>query len=312
MSSFNEANVLEVAQKLTVATENVKKVFDSGRIVGIGEGYDSGHSDGYRAGHSDGVAQGLEDGYHDGYVAGKNDGYEEGHTDGKKAEYDAFWDVYMPANLANWQYIFYSQRWNDANFYPKRDIKPTGAAPFAFSSNSIRNFKQKLIDCNISFDTSKVTSCNYLFAFCSHLTNLPIISLVGLTSQIVEVFATDKKLVEIEKIILKDDGSTTFSTWFRECESLTDIAFEGVIGQDIDFKWSTKLSRASIESIIDHLSDTASGKTLTLSRDAVDEAFKLIWDEVDENGEHLFSVGSETIDWRDLEREKPNWTINLV
>lgn len=230
---------------------------------------------------------------------------------GKQAEYDAFWDAYMPEKLSNSQYLFYSPRWSDKNFYPNKDIKPTGAAPFSFSSHQISNFKQRLIDCGVTLDTSGVTSGNYMFCFCSVLTHLPSISLLGLTDQVSNMFADNKVMIEVEKIILKDDGSTTFVNWFNNCNALTTIAFEGVIGQNINFQWSTKLTRASMESIVNHLAGTdtdISGKTLTLSRAAVDEAFRGI-----SAGDFTTIVpGSSSLDWFNLEMSKPNWTITLV
>jgi hypothetical protein len=245
--------------------------------------------------------------YQSGYdKALEKGGYNGGFEAGKEAERDAFWDAYMPEIIPNSQYLFYSPRWNDANFYPNKDIKPTGPAPFAFSSHYITNFKQRLIDCGAKLDTSKITSGNYMFCYCNKLTHLPTISFVGLTGSISNAFDNNPKMVEIEKIILKDDGSTTFSHWFDKCAALTTSAFEGVIGNNINFQWSTLLTNASIESIINHLSDTATGKTLTLSLTAVDNAYGWYLP----NGS--FVGGSNSGPWGSLEASKPNWTINLV
>lgn len=248
--------------------------------------------------------------YDAGKAKGHGEGYNDGVADGKQAEYDAFWDAYMPDDLTNWQYVFYSPRWNDANFYPKRDIKPVGAASFSFSSHQISNFKQRLIDCNVVFDTSKVTGGNYMFAFCGNLTHLPTISFVGLTESISHVFDNNRNLVEIEKIILKEDGSTTFSCWFDNCTALTTIAFEGVIGNDIDFQWSTGLTRASIESILSHMPDMYSdltGKTLTLSTTAVDREFEGV-----SPADFITIVqGRDSLDWFNVLMQWDNWTIIL-
>lgn len=254
--------------------------------------------------------------YQSGYdKALEKGGYNQGVKDGKDEERDAFWDAYMPEKLPNSQYLFYSPRWNDKNFYPNKDIKPNGAATFAFSSHQITNFKQRLIDCKVTLDTSKVTGGDYMFCFCGVLTNLPTISFVGLTSQIKNTFQDDRSLEEIEKIILKDDGSTTFNLWFSGCNSLTDIAFEGVIGNDINFQWSPLLTEASIRSIVNHLSDNSGGssaKVLTLSKTAVDEAFKGGKSTADPST--TTDIGSGTTDWWDLDysASMKNWTITLV
>lgn len=238
----NITRYMTIAEKMEQIADNVPKVFDAGE----------------KQGYSDGYSEGLE--------AGKAD------------ERTAFWDTFMPDNLENWRYLFYSPRWNDVNFYPTKAIKPKGPASYSFFSHGITDFKGRLKDCNVEFDTSGVTGGNYMFASCSVLTHLPTISFTGLTENISHVFAADKKLVEIEKIKLKEDGSTTFLGWFDLCHALTTITFEGVIGQHIDFRWSTKLSRASIESIITHLSASAEGKTLMLSETAVNAAFPSDWD----------------------------------
>ncbi len=267
---------MTIAEKLTKIADNEQKVYDAG----------------------------YERGYHDGEIVGGGS-YDEGFADGKQAEYDAFWDVYMPDNIINSQYIFYSPRWTDANFYPNKDIKLKGGATFAFSSHRITNLKQRLIDCGVTLDTSGVTSGNYMFCFCSVLTHLPSISLLGLTDQVSNMFADNNAMIEVEKITLKDDGSTTFVGWFNNCNALTTITFEGVIGQDINFKWSTKLTKASIESIVNHLSDNVSGKTLTLSKTAADTAFPCWLDGVN------YGCGGNG-EWIELVATKSNWQISLV
>ena len=277
---FISANAHELteAEKLLMIAENEQKVYNSGR------------SEGYNAGHSVG------------YVEGETAGFDAG----KQAEREAFWDAYIPKNITNWQYAFYSARWGDENFYPTKDLKPTGALSFGFSGHLVTNLKQRLIDCGVTLDTSGVTSGNYMFCFCYNTTHLPTISLVGLTSSVSYMFADNRIMVEVEKIILKEDGSTTFDYWFRECNALTTIAFEGVIGQNIDFSACTKLSKASITNIINHLSDTATGKTLTLSKTAVDTAWA--WEDWDGS----MRPGSTDGLWLELRDSKSNWTITLV
>lgn len=277
---------MSIADKLTQIAENQQKVYDSG--------YNGGEAAGYRTGHSVG------------YVEGETAGFDAG----KQAEREAFWNAYIPDGLAQWQYVFYV-RWGENNFYPTKDLKPKGALSFGFSSFGVVNLTQRLKDCGVTLDTSGVTAGNYMFAFSSKITHLPTLSFVGLTEDVSNIFDGDKSIVEIEKIILKDDGSTTFSKWFRECYALTTIAFEGVIGQNIDFSACTKLSKASITNIINHLSDTVSGKTLTLSQTAVWDAFTYIWVDPETGEEH--DMGYSTSDeWNALEASKPNWTITLV
>ena len=86
-----------------------------------------------------------------------------------------------------------------------------------------------------------------------------------------------------------------YTATFGECYNLKNIVLGGTIGNNIDFQWSTKLTKVSITSIINALSATASGKTLTLSEAAVISAFGNLDDE-----------------WTTVMSGKDNWTICLV
>ena len=108
----------------------------------------------------------------------------------------------------------------------------------------------------------------------------------------------------IDKIILKDDGSQTFSSTFLHYKQIENVVFEGVIGTTINFQWSTKLTRDSLISIINALSSDTSGLTVTFSTDAVNSAFG-----IDVNDESTFPEGSE---YYTLRNSKSNWTFNYV
>jgi hypothetical protein len=95
----------------------------------------------------------------------------------------------------------------------------------------------------------------------------------------------------IDKLIVFE--GLKYLSAFKGCTNLKSIVFEGVIGQDIDFQWSTLLSKESIENIIAHLSSNATGKTLTLSKTAVNNVFS-------------------TEEWSSLVSKKSNWTITLI
>ena len=314
---FIAANATEyytVADKALTIVKNMPKVYEAGRDKGYTEGHAAGYEEGFNAG-------GYNEGYNSGFEAGRTEGFDEGYDhgeadgyqQGKQDEHKVFWDAYITSTLNNWQYAFYSQRWNDKNFYPTKNLKPTGVFSYGFSSHQITNLKQRLIDCGVTLDTSAVRSGNYQFCFCSLLTHLPTLSFVGLSEQITHTFADDRKLVEIEKIILKDDGSTTFNYWFRECYELTTIAFEGVISRNLDFQWSTKLSKTSIENIINHLAEeTIVRKTLTLSTTAVENAFDISAVDGDGDGVVDWWVGNGLDYWLTLINGKSNWNFAFV
>jgi hypothetical protein len=225
---------------------------------------------------------------------------------GKKAEYDRFWDRWQ-SNGERTDYKMMNGTFNGkyfgfSNFYPKYDIKPVGDASFLFyawenaSGDSVGSLKQRLEDCGVVLDTSKATSLTNAFAY-SRFTEIPIIDCTGLSGGSTNVFASAYgNLKSIEKIIVNE--TVTFTKWFNSTNPL-EVRFEGTIGQDLDLSYQSykatdsRLSKASIESIVNCLSNTATGKTLTLSQTAVNNAF------------------TDT-EWATLIATKPNWTISLV
>ena len=91
---------------------------------------------------------------------------------------------------------------------------------------------------------------------------------------------------------IRCDENTIFTEAFTSSNRLENITFEGTIGQNL-YIASPKLSEKSISNIVSCLSDTASGKTLTLSQTARNNAF------------------TDT-EWAALIATKLNWTISLA
>jgi hypothetical protein len=96
---------------------------------------------------------------------------------------------------------------------------------------------------------------------------------------------------------------TIYTRSFYNCSKLTDITFAGTIGQNLDIRYSP-LNKASIESIIAHLSTTATGKTLTLKKTAVNSAFG-----IDVDDETTYPAGSE---YYELRHSRDNWTFTYA
>ena len=106
----------------------------------------------------------------------------------------------------------------------------------------------------------------------------------------------------IERLICSE--TTPFkTTTFQYAEGFEYIGFEGLIGQSLNLQWSKKLDKDSIVSLMNILSDTASGKTLTLSLTAVNNAFETSAGAKD---------GSTSAEWTALVDAKTNWTITLA
>lgn len=276
-----------VAEKLSAIGNNMARVYDTG--------FEKGHDQGFEEGKQFGdYAQGFEE--------GRDQGFEEG----KKAERDAFWDAFQTAPRTRWDSAFQNSCWNDDTFYPKYDLVITGSAGSLFRYCGITDLEKRLEECGVILDTSEATSLNCGFGESLALTVMPTINLTKCTTSGATngLFGGSGSLKTIRKIIVSE--VTVFSNSF-ECSRLENIAFEGAIGNDIDFKSCTKLTEVSIRSIIEHLSDTASGKTLTLSKVAVDNAFVFYWD-----GGEVPGTAEYNPFWPQLRDSKPNWTITLV
>lgn len=216
---------------------------------------------------------------------------------GKKAQYDEFWDAVQNfGNRTSYNGVFF--QWGDSAFYPKYDLIPIGNASSMFQQIKVKNFKQRLIDCGVTLDLSKATNVNYLFSV-AEVTHVPVINTTS-ASSLASIFY-NCRIVDIEKLILKSDGSQTFSDSFKWCESLVNLIIEGTIGKSgLDLRWSTKLSKASIISIINTLSTTTSGLSITLSKTAVNNAYPI---------PEGFTANA---DWAMLIKTRTNWTINLL
>lgn len=234
---------MSIADKLVTIAENEQRVYDGG----FSKGFDEGHTEGYGYGFDEGYGRGIEE--------------------GKKAERNAFWDTYQQnGNMKDHQYAFYGARFDDTNFYPRHDIKPTGNAQYMFASCRVTNLKQRLEECGVVLDLSGVTSGTNHFYYCRS-TVLPTISTIGMDG-LGAMFA-GAYAQTIEKLILKDDGSQTFTNAFLDNFSLENIAIEGTIGQSISFKQSPLSYESLMDTeggIIHHLKDySGTGTTKTLS-----------------------------------------------
>lgn len=194
---------------------------------------------------------------------------EEGIDKGKTQAWNDFWDIYQTNGTRTvYAYAFVGQGWTDETFKPKYDIIASGNGNWMFEGTKITNLKQLLKDCGVVLDTGKCVALSESFAYCNYagLTHVPTIDARN-TGSFRYVFCNDRHLVEVEKIILKDDGSQDLTAVFGGCNNLEHVVFEGVIGQNLSCSVSSKLSHDSLMSIINHLKDysgTEETRTLTL------------------------------------------------
>lgn len=173
-------------------------------------------------------------------------------------------DEIMQADLSNIVaagYMFYQNNAITEIHFPNT-FNPTGVASLCHSCT-------KLVRVSGLENATNVMTATYLFYGC-------------------------KSLVDAGTIYCSP--STTLGYAFANCTALQEIRIRGTIGVAINLSYSEKLSKTSIESVINALSTTTTGITLSLSRTAVTSAF-----------------GSTTAEkWTNLIGTKPNWTISLV
>ena len=211
---------------------------------------------------------------------------------GKQAEYDRFWDAFQDnGNRTNYESGFRGAGWTQETFKPKYDLILAGGNGSAFQQIGFNgDLAQHLEDLGVTLNTSGATNLSSLFNSATGITRVGVIDLSNAPSSN-SVFAYFKGHT-IDKVIVVP--GTGWSYQFQSCTNLENLTIEGTIGTTgMNLQWSTKLSKASITSVVNALSSTTSGLSVTLSKTAVNNVFT-------------------TDEWNALAGTKTNWTINLV
>ena len=204
---------------------------------------------------------------------------------------DAFWDVYQQSgNRGSYEGAFYGSGWTADTFKPKYPVAPNGSATRIFASNPIVG---DLRDYCV-LDLSGATNVSYAFYY-SKFTHLGVLDLSGVTAagSYAQTFAGMSNLVEIEQITF---GATSgsYSSVFNGASNLVKLTVAGEIkAGGLSFYPCTKLSRASIESVVAALSTETSGLTITFSKASVNAAFS-------------------DAEWATLTASRGNWDIKTT
>lgn len=228
-----------------------------------------------------------------------------------KSPLDEFWDSFQNCGKrVNYQYSFAGQGWGKSTLKPKYNIKPTGSAGYMFhlSGRSLDPVRMKDIEqeCGIIFDFSAATALTEAFANCcfSQINELDLTALDN--SQISSLFYhgyyPTHLLEEIDGLIFAEDKPIT-SSIFGYCDTLKHVIFKGSFAGKLNLKWSKKLDKESILSIMTTLSDTYTNGTATISLTAVKNAFETSEGAAD---------GNTSEEWTVLVAAKPNWAITLA
>lgn len=159
-------------------------------------------------------------------------GYSKGYEAGKKAEYDAFWDVFQKnGNRTDYAYAFAMASWTADNYKPKYPITAT-------ASNSIYYAYYWCILTDTIVPITASNLCNYAFFNARQLKRIPSLIFDGVTSAV---------------------------SMFNNCNALEDITIGGSIEISLSFAQSSLLTDESVQSIIDHLADLTGATTQTLT-----------------------------------------------
>ena len=189
----------------------------------------------------------------------------------------------------------------------KMDNLPTGQNDIDFRGLtnwqhfSYRNNRNTFVEKLKYSDTSNGEVFSDMFYGCSELTTIPQIDTTKGTS-FDYMFYGCSKLTTIPQI--NTSNGEVFNNMFSSCSALTNLTIAGSINTSgMNFRSATKLSKASITSVVNALSASASGKSITFSKTAIDSAFETSSGAAD---------GSTSDEWLNLIATKSNWTISLV
>lgn len=181
--------------------------------------------------------------------------YDAGHSDGVQSEYDRFWDAYQAptgtGNLLAQNYCMFAYAgfgWTDTTFKPKYNMRPVSdLCTGMFRESAITDLKSILDNCGVTLNFRQASAFNNVFTD-STITHVGSISTLGATS-LGSLFNAAKHLQTIEELVLKTDGSQSFSSAFTNAIALTDITVTGCIGKAASFQYCP-LSPTSMKSII--------------------------------------------------------------
>lgn len=217
---------------------------------------------------------------------------------GKKSEYDAFWDVMQANGTRNhYAYAFSGLGWKDANFKPKYSMTPQYATSM-FEQSRIYNLYSALDEKNLTLDFSQCEQIVNVFyaAYIEHVRRIDVRKAADFGNAF-----SYSLVVTIDALVL--DENTKPRDCFVKSAALVNLTIEGTIGQNgFNVSWSP-LSKASLTRIINALSSTTTGLSVTVRASAVKKAF-----ETSEGA----NDGMTSDEWLALVSTKPNWTINAI
>lgn len=226
-----------------------------------------------------------------------------GYTNGRIDEQDLFWSRFQNKmdNYGVLKYAFYG--WDMTLFQPRHDIRAmpgetslqglfgyTGITNPDKMTRSPYSLKDLLNDRDVSLITTGVKDLSYMFEN-STVIEVPSIDLTS-AALITNMFHNCPYLTTIDE--LKVAATTPPLNCFNQSLSLEKLIISGTIGKTPVQMPSTKLSKESIVSIINALSQDVPG-VISLSKTACANAF-----------------AGASAELNDLKNSKPSWTFSFI
>ena len=151
---------------------------------------------------------------------------------------------------------------------------------------------------NVNLDRSKAQTPSYRWFQDSELLKYLYDMNLTATDYYNFAFAHCYELETIEMI--RSNQASDFSNAFEECYALKNIAFEGVIGKDINFAESSLLTIESMKNIISHLADYSVENTHIYTVTVTDACWEAL--EAD-------STAPDGTTWREYVQNSLGWNI---
>lgn len=202
---------------------------------------------------------------------------------GKQDATCAFWNAFTANGTRNdYNKGFYY--WDCEYIRPNRKIVPKGSQTttnlFAYNQ-SLKKVESEYFDFSqVGEGDSTSDAYYYMFTQCSNLEEIEDVNFIAPFGW-AYTFRYCSSLKKIARLPCKESTQFT-NTTFGGCSSLEYIRIDGVIGQNnFNMADCKKLDKDSLTSIITHLSLTATGKSITVSNNAVVNAFtESEWEEL--------------------------------
>ena len=205
---------------------------------------------------------GYERGVTDGTTAGYNQGQGDGFHLGMDAQKNQWWDKYQTNSdgsvRTNYAYAFSGMGWNNDTFTPTQNLTVVNARSMFYQSRIEGSLSDRLG--NVSLDFSNCTGATYCFAS-TLFSSLPALNLQKAGS-VDSIFRDSTSLTSVD--LFSVGKNTVLSQAFDYCAKLQQITFGGTVAKSMNIRWSTKLSTASIKSLLSVLTETVTGVTITL------------------------------------------------